>query len=236
MLIGILSDIHGNHLACERVLRDAKALGVDELFVLGDFVGYYYRPDKVLSLLDSWQTTFIKGNHEVMLAQAAKDPAVAEAIRSKYGSGIKNALRVLSQEQILMLQDLPAALELERDSVRIMLCHGSPWDPDVYIYPNSPEEILERVCQRESDFVFLGHSHYPFAFSRGNTTAINVGSVGQARDRGGFASWATLDTVSRTFTLRLTPYETDELIAEVKQTDPHRKYLYEVLERNYGQK
>ena len=70
MKIAVLSDIHGNHLALREVLDDASRLDVGELFVLGDSVGYYYHPDKVLEQLTAWQMEMIQGNHEPMLQTA----------------------------------------------------------------------------------------------------------------------------------------------------------------------
>ena len=51
MKIAILSDIHGNYTALKAVLRDVENEGVKKLFCLGDYVGYYYEPEKCIDLL-----------------------------------------------------------------------------------------------------------------------------------------------------------------------------------------
>ena len=67
MKIGVLSDIHGNHIALEAVLTEAVSLDINRLCVLGDMVGYYYHPDRVLEMLKAWPVDVIQGNHERML-------------------------------------------------------------------------------------------------------------------------------------------------------------------------
>ena len=62
MKIAIISDIHGNYEALFSVLEKAKKESVEHLLILGDIVGYYYHPDKVLNLLAQWSYDMIKGN------------------------------------------------------------------------------------------------------------------------------------------------------------------------------
>jgi predicted phosphodiesterase len=64
MKIGVISDIHGNYDALVQVLKKAKIEGVAHLLLLGDIVGYYYHPDKILNALSEWSFDMIKGNHE----------------------------------------------------------------------------------------------------------------------------------------------------------------------------
>ena len=70
MKIAVLSDIHGNNLALKLVLDEARILGVERLFILGDIVGYYYHPEEVIHLLNDWHKEMIQRNHESMLKDA----------------------------------------------------------------------------------------------------------------------------------------------------------------------
>ena len=67
MKIGLLADIHANAHALEAVLKSAKEKKVEKLLCCGDYVGYYYEPDRVIALLDEWDWDGISGNHETML-------------------------------------------------------------------------------------------------------------------------------------------------------------------------
>jgi putative phosphoesterase len=232
MKIGVLSDIHGNHFALEEVLKIAKVEKVEKLLLLGDLVGYYYHPDKVLQLLKGWDYVSIKGNHENILAQLLLKEKQLDDIRLKYGSGHRFALEKLSEDQIQTLITAPSQLQVEIDTVNIMMCHGSPWDPDQYLYPDSKKEMLDRCDDVDVDFILIGHSHYPFVVRNRFSTLINAGSVGQSRTVGGVASWVVINTSNKVFELKATPYATEELEKEIDIFDPEIHYLKEVLKRN----
>ena len=67
MKIGLLSDIHANAHALEAVLKSARKRKVKKLLCCGDYVGYYYEPDRTIALLNDWDWVGISGNHEAML-------------------------------------------------------------------------------------------------------------------------------------------------------------------------
>lgn len=231
MKIAVLSDIHGNHLALKLVLDEARILGIERLFILGDIVGYYYHPDIVIQLLEDWHKEVIQGNHEAMLKEAEGNTSVADAIRKKYGSGIDFAFDKLNKNLIDELVGLPSCKTIHIEGVRFELCHGSPWERDCYIYPDSEKDVLDKCAISGAGFVFMGHTHRPFVYQKDNTAAVNVGAVGQARDRGGMASWVVVNTVNRTLIFKNTLYDPSSIIEEVKKTDPHLPYLHQVLMR-----
>jgi putative phosphoesterase len=231
MKIAVLSDIHGNDIALRNVLAEAAQQHVERVFVLGDIVGYYYHPDAVLALLSEWNCNIIQGNHERLMLEAQSNEARAVELTAKYGSGLRIALIRLSPEQVQTLAELPVSAEVAVDGVRCFLTHGAPLDPDQYTYPDSDVALLDRCGSVDADFVFIGHSHYPFVYRGPKAQVVNVGSVGQARDRGGFASWALLDTDSRTVTHKSTPFDPTEILEEIQNIDPHLPYLGQVLRR-----
>lgn len=233
MKIGILSDIHGNAYALEAVLKDAKRLGVQQLLILGDFVGHYFQPDKVLELLSSWKYDAIKGNHENILKEyIKKDPIYNQKIIQKYGKGHEFCLKLLSLQSINDLINLPEILHVNYDDVSMILAHGSPWDTNYYIYPDADQSDLNKCDIPNTDFVFLGHTHYPFSYHGLNTHIINVGSVGQSRVTGGIANWGIINTRNKVFTAKNTLYNTDLLIQDVKKKCPEQTYLSLILTRN----
>ncbi|MBU0486132.1 MAG: metallophosphatase family protein [Proteobacteria bacterium] len=231
MKIGIVSDIHGNHYSLSAVLAEMRKLDVERLFVLGDLVGYYYQPQKVFDMLAGWSPEMIQGNHEQMLLDSMGNPAMAADIKKRFGSGISVGLERLGAKEIGIIRTLPESREVEVDGLLIKLCHGAPWNQNQYIYPDSPEELFGRCLAYEADFIFLGHSHYPFVTCRDNVVIANPGSVGQSRDKGGRASWLVLDTVNRTLAFQHTSYDVEPLLKEVMRHDPGNTYLAEVLVR-----
>jgi len=231
MKIAILSDIHGNSVALAAVLAEVTDAGIDQLFVLGDFVGYYYSPDKVLAQLSKFTTAMVRGNHETMMEVSQHDEEAKAKVRAKYGSGVSQALEKLSAEQVRALLALPETATVIIDGVTFLLCHGSPWDNNEYIYPDASEEVLRRCAAEKADFVLLGHTHRPFLYTHDGTVVLNPGSVGQPRDIGNLASWAVIDTANRSVVQRRTSFDTALVAEEAGRIDPGVPYLVEVLTR-----
>jgi putative phosphoesterase len=231
MKVAILSDIHGNSGALRAALEEARKAEAAHLLILGDLVGYYYDARGVLDQLRDWDRTVIGGNHEAMLADARRDPAAAARYREKYGSGLDAALQDLSGAELDWLCALPPRARIELDGIAFELCHGSPGDRDRYVYPTADEDQL-RACEIAGAVVLMGHTHYPMAAVRSDCLLINAGSVGQARDQGGFASWALFDTQSRVVTFRRSEYATAALADQASARDPRLPYLRDILGRN----
>ena len=232
MKIGIISDIHGNHYALTEVLEAARNEKIDKLLILGDIVGYYYQPNKIFEQLKDWNYILIKGNHEEILLNIISGSIKESVITAKYGHGHQKAIDKLSKAQLETICNAPDKLILEIDNMKILMCHGSPWSSDYYLYPDTSEIILGKCEQPAIDFVFTGHSHYAFLYKAGRSMLINVGSVGQNRETGGLASWAVLNTENGSIQLKSTPYEVKYLIEEVEAIDPDILYLKDILTRN----
>ena len=232
MKIAILSDIHGNYDALKEVLKRAKEEGVHQLLILGDIVGYYYHPDKILAALSEWNFEIIKGNHEKILDNLIADNSIKESIRLKYGSGHQEAIKKLTKSQLFFLKNLPDTKSVIFDKISVLMCHGSPWSNDYYIYPNSDLETINKCNSLEHDFVLIGHSHYPFVFRNSDSILLNPGSVGQSRQNGGRASWCIINTCNSCIQFFNTKYSFEKLLIEISKKDNDIKYLKDVLIRN----
>jgi len=230
--LGLLGDVHGNDSALSAVLRAAAKAKVDKLLVTGDLVGYYFSPREVLHLLNDWDCYIVSGNHEVMLAQSRSNPDYLAEISKRYGSGLQVALEQLDSQQLDWLCSLPHPLELDFDGVRILVCHGSPWDINSYLYPDSDIESLENFFPETFDLIVLGHSHYPMQREIGRVSVVNPGSVGQPRNRKLGAHWALYDTKTREVEFRVEKYEARDLIRECELRHPELPYLANVLMRS----
>ena len=232
MKVAVISDIHGNYDALKAVLKKARKEGVEHLLVLGDIVGYYYHPDKILDALSEWSFDIIKGNHEYILEDLINDNSFGESIRLKYGSGHQEAIIKLSRDQLLFLKGLPDTKSIQYDQTSLLLCHGSPWSNDFYVYPDANNETLLECDSAEHDFVLIGHSHYQFAVKNKKSVLINPGSVGQSRQKGGMAFWCIINTENKSFQMLSTYYEIEHLLAEINNKDKDVEYLTKILLRN----
>jgi predicted phosphodiesterase len=232
MLVAVLSDIHGNHYALKNVLEEAKEKGIEKLIILGDIIGYYYHPDLVLSLIGKWDCELIRGNHEKLILSVLNKEITIESLYGKYGSGHKIAIEKLNSSELNRLINLPDFKNLKICNSEILMCHGSNWDSDFYLYPDTSKEVLNKSSISNNDFVFVGHSHYPFVHHNLSNTLINVGSVGQSRKKGGVANWLFLNTETKSYEIMNTLYDTGPLIQEVEKMDPEIFYLKNILMRN----
>ena len=230
MKIALLSDIHANEVALAAVLREAQVQGAEQLLCCGDFVGYYHAPDAMLALLDDWRWQGIRGNHEEMLGRwlGGMD---RDAIHARYGSGLAMAAQMPEPARARLLE-LPPRADIEIDGRKVLLCHGSAWDPDHYVYPDAPHEERQRMASGGQDLVVYGHSHYPVVWRIERTMVVNPGSVGQPRDRKPGSCWAIWDTRTMDVTLRRTLFDTRLVADRARRIDPHLPYLADVLTRH----
>ena len=232
MKIGLLSDIHANAHALEAVLKSAREKKVEKLLCCGDYVGYYYEPDRVMTLLNDWDWIGVSGNFEGMLLDWENGINKNEIMR-KYGSGISVAAEKLTRETATRLSEMSNLTKLNIDNYNILLCHGSPWDRDIYIYPDAKQQTIDKMFNHHHDFDVLiyGHTHYPVIWRQNSKKIINPGSVGQPRDRKPGASWALWDTTANDVDFYREKYDANPVIEMCKQYDPEINYLSEVLER-----
>lgn len=230
MKIGLLSDIHGNADALAAVLDSARRQDVQRVLCSGDIVGYYYEPDKCLELLSEWEVECVRGNHEDMLFSLINTPSLGPQIKIKYGSGLSIAAAILTAAQLDYLDKLPAHKTVTIQDKTFLLCHGSPWDTDQYIYPDAEAEMFRRCAEGGNDYVVLGHTHYQLAVRHGNTLIVNPGAVGQPRGRDrGVAHWAVLDTRNGVCQHQTTEYDLSAVIAQARKYDPDVSYLQSIL-------
>jgi putative phosphoesterase len=177
--IGIVSDVHGNIAGLDRAL--ALMGDVDELICAGDSIYQFRFGNEAVNRLRERGAHTIQGNHE-------------ETFFSRDGERAR-AAGWIDRDAMAWLAQRPLRLELERDGRRILVVHGSPWEPRYeYIYPHTP--ALQRFSSLDAEVVILGHTHHKMAVQVGPVLAINPGSAGDARDarNGRQLSCAVLDT------------------------------------------
>lgn len=186
MKIAIISDIHGNNEALDVVLKDIEEQKCDKIFCLGDLAMAGPEPSRVVNriqnMLKNNNFLLIQGNTDEKLGTYNEDfekmldekvPVMASAYRAD--------LKELSSDEKEFLANLPENMVVEENSVKIMLCHGSPRKNDENITGDLPvEKVEEIVAGTDADVIFCGHTHVPCGFAT-NTgkTVVNVGSVGR---------------------------------------------------------
>lgn len=214
-MIAIISDIHSNLEALKTVLADIDRRGITTIYCLGDIIGYGPDPGDCLDLVSQRATMCLCGNHDhAVFYEPANFNVAAEkaafwtrmALEEERDAGARN-------RRWRFLGGLGPRVEMDG----LLFVHGSPRKPineylfpdDVYSNPQKLSANFERMTQLTC---FCGHTHVPGVFvddpyfepldelgeSRTYTIGeekviINVGSVGQPRDRDPRAAYVILD-------------------------------------------
>lgn len=227
MRIAVVSDVHANRHAFEAVLDDVEAAGAEELWCLGDLVGYGAEPDACVALARRHAAVCLAGNHDLALCgRLALDQFVRGAELS-----IEWTRAVIAPEHVEWL----ATLEPQRLDEAVGLYHASPRDP-VWEYVLSPLQAELCLDRLEHRVACVGHSHMALQYSRadgaiasGGTCPegtqldlaagvwlLNPGSVGQPRDGDPRAAWLLLDTRAWTAAFRRTEYDVAGAAAAIR--------------------
>jgi diadenosine tetraphosphatase ApaH/serine/threonine PP2A family protein phosphatase len=168
MRYAIFSDVHANLEALESVLAKIDELAeekpIDQLWFLGDLVGYGPNPNECISLVRSRTDVIIAGNHDWAAIGKLDLEDFSEAARIS----AEWTAQQLTEEHREFLANLPEQLEMGECT----LVHGSPYGP-LWEYLTS-EILAERSFQYFSTrFCLVGHTHIPLIFQQPDTLATS---------------------------------------------------------------
>jgi len=193
--IGVISDIHGNINALENCYKELKNEYVNEIYFLGDAIGYLPEGYECFQFLQKNKIKCIKGNHEEMFLGNLSIKPSSREIYKLYK--LQEKFSPLDKE---ILETWGNKISFNYQNLKYALVHGSPNDlTNGYIYPDTN---LSKFENSEYDFIFCGHTHRPFIKSHKGKLFINVGSVGLPRDVGNLSSFVIADLTSNKIEIR----------------------------------
>ena len=236
MKICFFSDIHGNGYAFDAFLKEMEERKPDKIIFGGDYAGYYYDADRIISKMRELRFTCVLGNHDKMLLEVLDGERDINPLIERYGSSYEMLVRKLLKENEQFLRRLPLFYEMEADGVKLGFFHGSPRDfLNDRIYPDTEiTDSTEIALFEKYDYVFSGHTHHKLVKQFGKTIVINPGSAGQQRDGKG-TSYVLFDTEKREWEICSFPYDIDSLEADIDsletEKEERKKKLKEVLRR-----
>jgi predicted phosphodiesterase len=225
MRVAVISDIHANYHALEAALGAIDAEDVDEIWCLGDLVGYGPQPNRCCIAVAGRATICLAGNHDLAVLGSISvetfTPDAAEAARWSTAQLVDDARGYLAGL-------LPSLRRKDAE-----LYHASPRDP-VWDYVLTEEAVFDSLALTTAPLVLVGHTHLPLAITlKGNSIVgglapggtevelgdgrwlLNPGSVGQPRDGDPRAAWLLLDLDARTASFRRTEYPIERTQAEI---------------------
>lgn len=200
--VGVFSDIHSNLHALQAVIEAMEKENLDRLYCCGDVVGYGAFPNECCNLLRERHIPTIAGNHD--------HAALGVTDISYFNDVAKMAVlwtrEVLNPENDKFLRSLP--LTISEDDM--FFVHSSPDAPSEWNYILTMGEARTNFNFFNQKLCFIGHSHQPFIIVNHNDDLscpetpridllenrrylVNVGSVGQPRDRNPRACYVVID-------------------------------------------
>ena len=201
MRIAVLSDIHANLPALEAVASDIPV--VDEVWVLGDTVGYGPQPNEVVGTLQAMGARSVLGNHD--------GAAIGTVDANQFNPDAKRAIEWTAEVADANTKAYFGALPEVRRDGDVTAVHGSPRDP-IWEYITSAGIAAANLDHFESRLCLFGHTHVPVAYRLvdgvlegtpgmpgdkvrldGARALLNPGSVGQPRDGLPDAAYALLE-------------------------------------------
>lgn len=178
MRIALISDLHGNEAALDRVLEHASSEGVQKIICLGDVATLGPSPLKVIQRLAREEIPCVMGNHDAFLLDPAlihtysESPVVIEAVDW--------CRRILPQTALDSVRGYESQIHFPLGDGRAALFyHGSPSSFVEDILPDVPQSRLEALLGPAEAEVFAGgHTHLQMARRYRSAMVINPGSVG----------------------------------------------------------
>ena len=226
--VAVLSDVHGNAVALEAVLRELPATRAD-LVVFGGDLTWGSLPEETWALVEPLPSAiFVRGNAERALFEAAAE------LRSGSGDVLTARERwMVERHSPSTFANLVAFLEstvVEIDALgTVLFCHGSPRSDEELVTPATPEPRMRALLEGVTANVLVtAHTHIQFDRKVAGVRSINPGSVGMPYEgRSGVAYWAVLGPDVE---LRQTEYDVDEAVRRYRATDdPSVEQMVELL-------
>ncbi len=215
MRYALFGDIHGNLEALQAVMEKTRGLEVNEIYCLGDIVGYGADPEECASIVRDVSAGTVAGNHD--------HAAIGRLDISYFNQYARDAAiwtqNHLSDETKRWLNELPFV----RRTAEFSMVHGSLHHPELFNYVQTLKDAEFNFHAMETMILFLGHSHQPLGFfntdpmtytlestiplEAGVKTIINIGSVGQPRDEDPRACFAVYDSEKHKIKLHRVEYD-----------------------------
>jgi len=221
MKIGLISDIHGNYEALKTVLVELDRMNVQEIYCLGDVVGYYSQINECCDELIKREIPCIMGNHDWYMAGGGFCP------RSKsVNDCLAYQRKIITTKNLNWLKTFP----IQREVRNIRMVHGGWTDPiDEYLL----EPTAEYFSKVEGNIFISGHTHIQSLYNFNGKIYCNPGSVGMPRDNDPRAAFAIFDGE---ITLHRIEYEMEKVFYLMDKAG-FSNYYYDCLKtgaRNLG--
>lgn len=238
--ITVFGDIHANLPALEAVFTDMAARKLDNLYCLGDLVGYGTFPNEVIAAIRERDIPTIMGNYDQGVGQDSDDCGCAYRTPEARALGERSIAwsnAHTTADNKAYLRQLAASIPLQLGDLKVLLVHGSPRKVNEYLYEDRPEASLERLLDlAEADVLVCGHTHLPYHRVLGSGRhVINAGSVGKPKDDDPRAGYLVLSAENGTLSVEFirVPYDVEKAAQAIEAVEMPDEFA-EMLRRGKG--
>ncbi len=234
--VAFISDIHSNLPALNAVLKHIDTVGADTIVCLGDIVGYGPWPAECVRIIREREIQTVMGNHDEYVT-LLMDPHVA-ALREEIRIAVEWTQEHLSMDDLYWLSNLP--MQMEADDFLILHASNSPVR---WAYCLDEKTFQHNFQFQTKQLAFCGHSHSPLiGFEQlgkdeplvdyirrmevptDRKVMVNVGSVGQPRDRNPRACVVFFELETREIWLDRVEYDTEAVKKKVYEVGLPKKF------------
>lgn len=235
--IAVISDVHANLEALTAVIADIRGQGVRNICNLGDTVGYGPDPMACIDLVDAACTVNLCGNHDyaVLFDADGFNPIAKKSI--EYHRSVLRPDPTEDDPEAVRRWEWLAGLEPMHEGSGFEAMHGSPRQPITeYVLPSDPEmdpvKLADIFAAMSRHIAFVGHTHFPGVLEEHNETflmlsgianryrvsdacraIVNIGSVGQPRDRDPRSCYVIFD--GQIVTYRRVEYDVEKTVRKI---------------------
>lgn len=224
--ITIFGDIHGNLPALEAVFADMQDRQCDNLYCLGDLVGYGTFSNEVVEQIRARHIPTLMGNYDQGVGNSSDDCGCAyrtDVERERGELSIAWSNGRTSDEHKAFLRALPAQIPLNIGDLKVLLVHGSPRKVNEYLFEDRPDDYFERIMDMaEVDVLVCGHTHLPYhKVLPSGRQIVNAGSVGKPKDHDPRSGYVVLTANGRDLVVEFIRVAYDiERIAQAIEATP----------------
>ena len=182
----ILSDVHGNCLALETVVVDAKRNGFDQIICNGDMIQGGPQPHETVQLLREMNCSIVMGNSDAWLLTGVETGAesLSEERLKRLNTVREWSLSKLNEEDRRFINRFQPTVTLDLGNNKSLLAfHGSPISFDQVLLPSTPEDEYQEVLRPYASHILTGghvHLQYTRRLRDSQNFYFNPGSVGVA--------------------------------------------------------
>ncbi|UCF90033.1 MAG: metallophosphoesterase [Desulfobacterales bacterium] len=227
MRIAVISDIHANQDAFQRVLADIDRARIDRIVSLGDNIGYGPDPEEVLRTMQARNIPSVLGNHEM----GVLDSKYLSWFNPVARESLVKTRQMLSGASMRLISKMTSLLTI----ADCRFVHGFPPNSQfIYFFQVSANKKRQVLHQMPERMCFVGHTHTlaivgfdgqsletgmlkagTLNLRRNKKYLLNIGSVGQPRDGNNKAKYVIWDSIADTLTVRFITYDIATVVSKI---------------------